>query len=284
MTEEKKTKTTKTSTAAKKPAKKTAKKAEAEAKEEKKVDPAKAAAKKAKKAKREAGSGSKRFRSVKKLVDVNKAYKLEEALSLVKKGATAKFDETIDITLNLGIDASNTDQTVRGVIAMPNGLGKSVKVAVFAKGAKATEAEKAGADIVGAEEFAAKVEKGEVNFDRCIATPDMMAVVGRLGKVLGPKGLMPNPKLGTVTMDVAAAVKAAKSGQVEFRAEKAGIVHAGVGKASFNEKALQENIKAFVKAVNQAKPADTKGIYIKSAYISSTMGPSVKVDTTSFAA
>jgi len=269
----------------KKPAKKAA------AKEEKpetvKAEKPKAAAeKKAKKAKvkKEKGvKGGKRYIAAKKNVDSTKIYALDEAISTVKKNATAKFDETVDIVINLGIDAKQTDQLIRGVVPMPNGIGKDVRVAVFAKGAKATEAEKAGADIVGAEELAEAVEKGKIEFDRCIATPDMMAVVGKLGKVLGPKGLMPNPKLGSVTMNVADAVKAAKSGQVEFRTDKAGIVHAGIGKASFEGKALQENIQALMKAVNAAKPAGVKGVYLKSVCLSSTMGPSVKLDLASVA-
>src|SRR5580692_10997143 len=195
---------------------------------------------------------SKRFNKASEGIDINKAYTVEEAVKLIKSRATAKFDETIELAINLGVDPRHADQMVRGVVSLPSGTGRSLRVAVFAKGAKADEARKAGADIVGAEDLAETVGKGEVNFDRCIATPDMMGVVGRLGKVLGPRGLMPNPKVGTVTMDVTAAVKAAKGGAVEFRVEKAGIVQAGVGKASFDDGKLVENIKAFVDAVTRA--------------------------------
>lgn len=211
-------------------------------------------------------------------IDVESAYPVEKAVALVKAGATAKFDETIEIAMNLGIDPRHSDQMVRGVVSLPHGTGKSVRVAVFAKGDKAAEAKKAGADLVGAEDLAERVQNGEMNFDRCIATPDLMAVVGRLGKVLGPRGLMPNPKLGTVTMDVGAAVSAAKAGQLEFRAEKAGIVHAGVGRASFDEGKLIENVRAFVAAIAQAKPSGAKGTYIQKVSLSSTMGPGVRVD------
>jgi large subunit ribosomal protein L1 len=200
---------------------------------------------------------------------------------MIKERAKAKFDETIEIALNLGIDPRHADQNVRGVVQLPNGTGKSMRVAVFARGDKAKEAERAGADIVGAEDLVEKVQGGTIDFDRCIATPDMMALVGRLGKVLGPRGLMPNPKLGTVTADVTAAVKAAKGGQVEFRAEKAGLVHAGVGKASFSEQALVENVKAFVGAINRAKPSGAKGTYLKKVCLSSTMGPGVKIEVSS---
>jgi len=203
---------------------------------------------------------------------------LEEALKVVKANANAKFDETVEIALRLGIDAKDTSQIVRGVIGMPNGTGKSVRIAVVADGVKADEARAAGADFVGVEEFIAKVEKGEFDFDRVIATPDKMGAIGKVARALGPRGLMPNPKLGTVTMDVAEAVKAAKAGQVEFRAEKAGIVHSGIGKASFTEKALAENIRTLVDAVNKAKPQGSKGVYIKGVSISSTMGVAVKVD------
>jgi large subunit ribosomal protein L1 len=220
----------------------------------------------------------KRFAAASKTVDRNKSYPLEEAVKLVKGGAKSKFDETVEIALNLGIDPRHADQQVRGMVELPNGTGKSVRVAVFARAAKAEEAKAAGADIVGAEDLAEKINGGMLDFDRCIATPDMMGVVGRLGKVLGPRGLMPNPKLGTVTPDVTAAVKAAKAGQVEFRAEKAGLVHAGVGKASFSEQAIAENIKAFVGAINRAKPAGAKGTYIKKVSVSSTMGPGIKLD------
>ncbi|MBM3644558.1 MAG: 50S ribosomal protein L1 [Alphaproteobacteria bacterium] len=211
-------------------------------------------------------------------VDREKTYPLEEAVKLVKANAKAKFDETIEIAMNLGIDPRHADQAVRGMIALPNGTGKSVRVAVFARGPKAEEAKAAGAELVGAEDLAEKINAGEMGFERCVATPDMMGVVGRLGKVLGPRGLMPNPKLGTVTMDVAGAVKAAKAGQVEFRAEKAGIVHCGVGKASFSEAAITENVRAFIAAITRAKPAGAKGTFIKKVSISSTMGPGVKLD------
>ncbi|MBV8908522.1 MAG: 50S ribosomal protein L1 [Sphingomonas sp.] len=223
----------------------------------------------------------KRYKKASEGVDREKTYGLDEAVKLVKAGAKAKFDETVEISMNLGIDPRHADQMVRGVVSLPNGTGKSVRVAVFAKGAKADEAKAAGADIVGAEDLAEKINGGEMNFERCIATPDMMGVVGRLGKVLGPRGLMPNPKLGSVTMDVAGAVKAAKAGQVEFRAEKAGIVHAGVGKASFTEAALLENVKAFVGAITRAKPTGAKGTFINKVTISSTMGPGVKLDPAS---
>ena len=203
---------------------------------------------------------------------------IEEAVALVKANANTKFDETVEIAMNLGIDPRHSDQQVRGVVQLPHGTGKSMRVAVFAKDAKAADAKSAGADIVGAEDLAEKVQAGEIDFDRVIATPDMMAVVGRLGKVLGPKGLMPNPKLGTVTQDVAEAVKAAKGGEVQFRCEKAGIVHAGVGKASFDEKALAENVRAFIDAIQKAKPSGSKGSYITKAAISSTMGPGIKLD------
>ena len=205
-------------------------------------------------------------------------YKLEDAVKLVKGNATAKFDETVEIAMNLGIDPRHADQAVRGVVQMPNGTGKDVRIAVFAKGDKAEEALAAGADIVGAEDLAERIQGGEIDFDRCIATPDMMMLVGRLGKVLGPRGLMPNPKLGSVTPNVAEAVKAAKGGSVEFRAEKAGIVHAGIGKASFTEEALAENVRAFIAAINRAKPSGAKGTYVEKVSISSTMGPGVKVD------
>jgi len=211
-------------------------------------------------------------------VDREKTYPLEEAVKLVKANAKAKFDETIEIAMNLGIDPRHADQAVRGMIALPNGTGKSVRVAVFARGPKAEEAKAAGAELVGAEDLAEKINAGEMGFERCVATPDMMGVVGRLGKVLGPRGLMPNPKLGTVTMDVAGAVKAAKAGQVEFRAEKAGIVHCGVGRASFSEAAITENVRAFIAAITRAKPAGAKGTFIKKVSISSTMGPGVKLD------
>ena len=210
-------------------------------------------------------------------IDPGKAYPLDEAVKLVKARAKAKFDETIEVAMNLGVDPRHADQMVRGVVSLPNGTGRSARVAVFAKGAKAEEAKKAGADIVGAEDLAEAVGKGEINFDRCIATPDMMGVVGRLGKVLGPRGLMPNPKVGTVTMDVTQAIKDAKGGAVEFRVEKAGIVHAGVGKASFEETAIAANVRALIDSVVKAKPAGAKGTYLKKVSISSTMGPGVKI-------
>ena len=216
-------------------------------------------------------------------IDRNKFYGAADAVKMIKSKATAKFDETIEIALNLGIDPRHADQMVRGVVDLPNGTGKMVRVAVFAKGAKADEAKAAGADIVGAEDLMDIVQGGKMDFDRCIATPDMMGLVGRLGKVLGPRGLMPNPKLGTVTQNVGDAVKAAKGGQVQFRAEKAGIVHAGVGKASFSEQALLENVKAFIDAINKAKPAGAKGTYLQKVSLSSTMGPGVKLDLASLA-
>jgi large subunit ribosomal protein L1 len=220
----------------------------------------------------------KRLKKALEGVDRSKLYKLEDAVKLVKERAIAKFDETVEIALNLGVDPKHADQMVRGVVNLPNGTGRTLKVAVFARGAKADEAKAAGADIVGAEDLVNTVNGGEINFDRCIATPDMMPLVGRLGKVLGPRGLMPNPKVGTVTMDVAAAVKASKGGAVEFRVEKAGIVQGSVGKASFGEDKLAENIRAFVEAVNKAKPTGAKGTYLKRVAISSTMGPGVKLD------
>jgi len=211
-------------------------------------------------------------------IDREKFYGVDEALSLVKKNATAKFDETVEVALNLGVDPRHADQMVRVVVNLPKGTGKSVRVAVFAKGAKADEAKAAGADVVGAEDLMETVQGGTIDFDRVIATPDMMGVVGRLGKVLGPKGLMPNPKLGTVTMDVTKAVTDAKGGQVEFRVEKAGIVHAGIGKASFAEADLQENFRAFMDAIVRAKPSGAKGKFVKKVSVSSSMGPGVKVD------
>jgi large subunit ribosomal protein L1 len=220
----------------------------------------------------------KRYGAALKTVDREKQYQLGEAVKMVKANAKAKFNETIEVAMNLGIDPRHADQMVRGIVLLPNGTGKTVRVAVFAKGAKADEAKKAGADLVGAEDLAETVNKGEINFDRCIATPDMMAVVGRLGKVLGPRGLMPNPKLGSVTMDVTGAIKAAKGGQVEFRAEKAGLIHAGVGKASFSEQQIFENVKAFIDAVVRAKPTGAKGTFLKKVALSSTMGPGVKIE------
>ena len=211
-------------------------------------------------------------------IDRTKLYSLDQAVTFIKERANAKFDETVEIAMNLGVDPRHADQMVRGVCNLPNGSGRTLRVAVFARGAKAEEAKKAGADIVGAEDLVETVQKGEINFDRCIATPDMMGLVGRLGKVLGPRGLMPNPRVGTVTMDVTAAVAASKGGSVEFRVEKAGIVHAAVGKASFDADKLGENIKAFVDSVSKAKPAGAKGTYIQRVAISSTMGPGVKIE------
>jgi large subunit ribosomal protein L1 len=228
-------------------------------------------------------AGGKRAFEVVKGVDRTKAYSVDDAVKLIKDRAKAKFDETIEISMNLGVDPKHADQMVRGMCNLPNGSGRTSRVAVFARGAKADEAKAAGADVVGAEDLVEIVSKGQINFDRCIATPDMMGLVGRLGKVLGPRGLMPNPRVGTVTMDVAGAVKGAKGGSVEFRVEKAGIVHAGVGKASFSEQALVENIKAFVDAVVKAKPAGSKGTYVKKVSLSSTMGPGVRVETSSVA-
>ncbi|MCG8691800.1 MAG: 50S ribosomal protein L1 [Minwuiales bacterium] len=224
-----------------------------------------------------AGKG-KRYKSAHEAVDRTTDYSVEDAVKLVKSNAKAKFDETVEVSMNLGVDPRHADQMVRGVVQLPNGTGKSVRVAVFAKGDKAEEATAAGADLVGADELVADVQAGKIEFDRCIATPDMMPVVGRLGKILGPRGMMPNPKLGTVTPDVKAAVQAAKGGQVEFRVEKAGIIHAGVGKASFDEGALIENVKALVDAVVKAKPSGAKGQFVKRVAISSTMGPGVKID------
>jgi large subunit ribosomal protein L1 len=223
-------------------------------------------------------AGGKRMLAVTEGLPAGKAYGVEEAVKIIKSRAKAKFDETIEIAMNLGVDPKHADQMVRGVCNLPNGSGRTARVAVFAKGAKADEAKAAGADIVGAEDLVEIVSKGQINFDRCIATPDMMGLVGRLGKVLGPRGLMPNPRVGTVTMDVVGAVKGAKGGSVEFRVEKAGIVHGGVGKASFTEQALVENIKAFVDAVIKAKPNGSKGTYLKKVSLSSTMGPGVKLD------
>jgi large subunit ribosomal protein L1 len=211
-------------------------------------------------------------------IERTKLYSLDEAVKLVKEKATAKFDETIEVAMNLGVDPRHADQMVRGVCILPNGSGRTLRVGVFARGAKADEAKAAGADVVGAEDLVEIVNGGKIDFDRCIATPDMMPLVGRLGKVLGPRGMMPNPKVGTVTMDIAGAVAAAKGGSVEFRVEKAGIVHAGIGKASFSAEKLSENIKAFVDSVAKAKPAGSKGTYLERIAISSSMGPGVKVD------
>ena len=226
----------------------------------------------------------KRLKAVYAGFDRDQSYALTEAVKIAKTNAKAKFDETIEISMNLGIDPRHADQMVRGVVGLPHGTGKTVRVGVFARGAKADEAKAAGADVVGADDLAALVQEGKIEFDRCIATPDMMALVGRLGKVLGPRGLMPNPKLGTVTMDVKGAVTAAKAGQVEFRAEKAGIVHAGIGKASFGEDQLLANARAFVDAIQRAKPTGAKGTYVKKVALSSTMGPGVRVDVTTLAA
>jgi large subunit ribosomal protein L1 len=227
-----------------------------------------------------AGKG-KRGRSIRQDIDRLADYPLAEAVKMVKQRAQAKFDETIEVAVNLGVDPRHADQMVRGMVQLPHGTGKSVRVAVFAKEQKADEAREAGADLVGADDLAAKVQAGEIEFDRCVATPDMMAVVGKLGKILGPRGLMPNPKLGTVTPDVAEAVRAAKGGQVEFRVEKAGIVHAGVGKASFSEEALFDNVKAFVDAISKAKPSGAKGTFMKRVALSSTMGAGVRIDVAS---
>jgi large subunit ribosomal protein L1 len=226
----------------------------------------------------------KKYKAALSSVDRDKFYPVEEAVKLIKAGAKAKFDETVEIAMNLGIDPRHSDQNVRGVVNLPNGTGKTLRVAVFAKGDKAEAAKKAGADIVGADDLAEKVQAGEMNFDRVIATPDMMALVGRLGKVLGPRGLMPNPRVGTVTPNVAQAVKDAKGGAIEFRTEKAGIIHAGIGKASFTDEAILANVKALVDALNKAKPSGAKGTYIKGVSLSSTMGPGFKVDTGSIGA
>ena len=221
---------------------------------------------------------AKRMQKVNEGVDRNKLYPLGDAVSMIKERAVAKFDETIEVSMNLGVDPRHADQMVRGVVNLPNGTGRTVRVAVFARGDKADEARAAGADIVGAEELVDLVQSGTIEFDRCIATPDMMPLVGRLGKVLGPRGMMPNPKVGTVTMDVTGAVNASKGGAVEFRVEKAGIVHAGIGKASFGSQQIEENIRAFADAVIKAKPSGAKGNYVKRVAISSTMGPGLKID------
>jgi large subunit ribosomal protein L1 len=228
-------------------------------------------------------SKGKRVRKALDGIDRNQFYPLAEAVKMVKTRATTKFDETIEVALNLNLDVRKAEQNLRGTVMLPHGTGKSLRVAVFAKGARAEEAKAAGADIVGAEDLAEKVQAGQLDFDRCIATPDMMALVGRLGRVLGPRGLMPNPKLGTVTANVTEAVKAAKGGQVEYRAEKAGVVQAGVGKASFSEVALLENVRAFVGAISRAKPTGIKGTFIKKVSLSSTMGPGVKLELQSIA-
>jgi len=223
----------------------------------------------------------KRTRATREGVDRTKLYPLDQAVKMVKERAKAKFDETIEVAMNLGVDPRHADQMVRGVCNLPNGSGRTVRVGVFARGAKADEARAAGADVVGAEDLVEKVQGGTIDFDRCIATPDMMPLVGRLGKVLGPRGLMPNPKVGTVTMDIANAVKAAKGGAVEFRVEKAGIVQAGVGKASFSAEKLVENIRAFIDAVQKAKPSGAKGTFVHRIAVTSTMGPGVKVEPSS---
>jgi large subunit ribosomal protein L1 len=221
---------------------------------------------------------TKRLRAAYETVDGTKSYPLLDAIKLAKSNARAKFDETIEISMNLGIDPRHADQMVRGLVGLPNGTGKTVRVGVFARGAKAEEAEAAGADVIGAEDLAEKIQAGDIQFDRCIATPDMMALVGRLGKILGPRGLMPNPRLGTVTMDVRGAITAAKAGQVEFRAEKAGIVHAGIGKASFEDDKLLQNARVFADAIVKAKPTGAKGTYVQKVSVSSSMGPGVRVD------
>ena len=221
---------------------------------------------------------TKKRKAIAATLDPQRVYAVDQAISTVKANATAKFDETVEIAMNLGVDPRHADQMVRGVVTLPAGTGKTVRVAVFARGPKAEEARNAGADVVGAEDLMETIQGGTIDFDRCIATPDMMGIVGRLGKVLGPKGLMPNPKLGTVTMNVAAAVEAAKGGQVEFRVEKAGIIHGGLGKVSFSDEDLRRNYDAFVDAITRAKPAGAKGKYVKKIALSSSMGPGVKVD------
>jgi large subunit ribosomal protein L1 len=226
----------------------------------------------------------KRYRSARATIDREHAYTPVEAVRLLKESAVAKFDETVEVAMNLGVDPRHADQMVRGVVSLPNGTGRSVRVAVFARGEKAEQAKAAGADIVGAEDLVETVQKGEINFDRCIATPDMMALVGRLGKVLGPRGLMPNPKVGTVTNDIVQGVKDAKGGSVEFRVEKAGIVQAGVGKASFSEAQLIENIRAFTEAVSRARPSGAKGTFLKRVGLASTQGPGVRIDPASLSA
>jgi large subunit ribosomal protein L1 len=230
------------------------------------------------------GNYGKRLKKVRENLNREAIYNIADAVKIVKDCATAKFDETVEIAMNLSVDPKHADQMVRGTVTLPHGTGKALRVAVFAKGDKAKEATAAGAEFVGAEDLAELIVKGETGFDRCIATPDMMAVVGKLGKVLGPKGLMPNPKLGTVTMDVTSAINAAKAGQIEFRVEKEGIIHAGVGKASFSPDDLAENVSAFVNAIIKAKPSGAKGTYLKRASISSSMGPGVKLDIASFSA
>lgn len=226
----------------------------------------------------------KRLSAAKAQVDRAKSYPLEEAIALIKSVAKAKFDETIEMSMNLGIDPRHADQMVRGLTSLPNGTGKAVRVGVFARGPKAEEATAAGAEVVGAEDLMERIQAGQIDFDRCIATPDMMGIVGRLGKILGPRGLMPNPRLGTVTMDVRGAVTAAKSGQVEFRAEKAGIIHAGIGKVSFDDGKLVENARALADAIQRAKPTGAKGTYVRKVSISSTMGPGIRVDVSTLGA
>ena len=221
----------------------------------------------------------KRYKQARDSITEGEELSVEKAVSIVKKNSTAKFDETIELAINLGVDTRHADQMVRGVCSLPNGTGKNVRVAVFARDQKAEEATAAGADLVGAEDLMESVQNGNIDFDRCVATPDMMPIVGRLGKVLGPRNLMPNPKVGTVTMDVKSAIESAKGGEVQFRAEKSGVVHAGVGKASFDEKKLVENVRAFIDAVTKAKPSGAKGTYLKKIVMSSTMGPSVNLDT-----
>ncbi len=221
-------------------------------------------------------ASGKRLQDARKSIDREATYELAEAVELVKSNAKAKFDETIEMAINLGVDPRHADQMVRGTVTLPNGTGKSVRVAVFAKGDKADMAREAGADLVGDDDLAKQIQGGAIDFDRCVATPDMMSVVGKLGKILGPRGLMPNPKLGTVTQDVAEAVKAAKGGQIEFRVEKAGVIHAGIGKASFSADALTENVTTLIEAINRAKPSGVKGTFFKKASLSSTMGPGIK--------
>lgn len=228
--------------------------------------------------------GGKRIRAARDGIDAGKLYAVNDAVGLIKERASAKFDETVEVAMNLGVDPRHADQMVRGVCQLPNGSGRTVRVAVFARGAKADEAKDAGADVVGAEDLVQQVQAGDLNFDRCVATPDMMPLVGRLGKILGPRGMMPNPKVGTVTQDVVAAVKAAKGGAVEFRVEKAGIIHAGIGKVSFGSEQLVENIRAFADAVQKARPAGAKGTFVRRVAISSTMGPGVPVDPATLSA
>jgi large subunit ribosomal protein L1 len=227
---------------------------------------------------------SKRVKAYSEAVDKDKFYTVAEAIGILTSASKVKFDETVEVAMNLNVDPRHADQMVRGVVSLPHGTGKTVRVGVFARGAKADEATAAGADVVGAEDLMEKVQKGEIDFDRCIATPDMMAVVGRLGKILGPKGMMPNPKLGTVTMDVKKAVEASKGGQVEYRVEKAGVIHGGVGKVSFGAEKMTENANTFITAVIKAKPTGAKGKYINSVYLTSTMGPGIKIDTESLGA